>query len=323
MTGVVRIYHHGAPSALTFEDEHVGEPGAHQVRLRQEAVGVNFVDTMFRDGTFPLSRFPAVLGMEAAGTVESVGSTATDWNVGDRAGYWTTIGAYAHTRLIDAANLVPIPDDITSEQAAAYLTKGLLAWVLTHQIHPVKPGQTVVVGPAAGALGSMTARWAKAKGAHVIGLVGSPAKADTLADAHLDHVLVSTEPGAAAGEIGDITGPRGVDALFDGVGGAGFGVLSRLVTQGGTAVLFGGAAGYPSGDVNALTSRGVTFVQPSTAQYVTTPEAARNGANAVFAALRQGIFGNSHPTVYDLSDAARAHADLGARRTTGALLLKP
>jgi NADPH2:quinone reductase len=199
----------------------------------------------------------------------------------------------------------------------------MLAWVLIRRIAKVKPGDTVVVGPAAGGVGTILSRWLRALGADVIATVGSEAKAERVRAMGIEHVLVSPSPGAAADDIASIAGHRGVDTLFDGVGGAGFARLWPLVKPGGAAILFGGAAGYPPVDPTELASRGIRFAQPSTAQYVNTPELVERSATAVFDALRHGVFGTVTPTAYPLADAHVAHADLGARATSGSVLLIP
>ncbi|MCV7421774.1 zinc-binding dehydrogenase [Mycobacterium yunnanensis] len=323
MSGVVRIHRQGGPEVLEYGEETLPSPGAGDVLLVHDHIGVNFVDTMFRDGTFPLRDFPVVLGLEAAGSISSVGVGVDGWRVGDRVAYWTTLGAYAEQRLIAADQLVAIPDDVTTEAATAVLTKGLLSWALTRLVVTVEPGDTVVVGPAAGGVGTILSRWLKAMGANVIATVGSLDKRARVRDAGIDTVLVSPTPGDAADAIVDLVGPRGVDVLFDGVGGAGFARLWPLVTRGGTAVLFGGAAGYPDVDVESMTATGVRFVRPSTGEYVNTPALIEQGSAAVFDALRHGVFGDITATVHPLREVARAHVDLSSRRTTGSVLLTP
>ncbi|WP_111508733.1 quinone oxidoreductase family protein [Mycobacterium kyogaense] len=323
MSGVVRIHRHGGPEVLVYEDESLPPPGDGHVLLTHEHIGVNFVDTMFRDGTFPLTDFPAVLGLEAAGTISAVGPGVHQRRKGDRVAYWTTMGAYAQHRLIRADQLVAVPDDISTEAATAVLTKGMLVWALTRRVVDVRAGDTVVVGPAAGGVGSLLVRWLHWMGARVIATVGSEAKVAQVHAAGIETVLVSPAPGAAAEAIAYAAGERGIDTVFDGVGGTGFARLWPLVRPGGTAVLYGGAAGYPDVDPNELRSAGVRFVQPSTAQYVNTPDLVEAAASAVFDALRTGVFGPVATTTYPLSDAALAHADIGARTTTGSVLLAP
>lgn len=323
MSGVVRIHRQGGPEVLEYGDETLPPPGTGEVVLVHDHVGVNFVDTMFRDGTFPLRDFPIVLGMAGAGRVSALGAGVDGWQVGDRVAYWTNLGAYAEQRLIAADQLVAVPDDVTTEAATAVLTKGLLAWALARLVVAVEPGDTVVVGPAAGGVGTILSRWLKAMGADVIATVGSEDKRALVRAGGIDTVLVSPTPGAAVDAIADLVGPRGVDVLFDGVGGTGFARSWPLVKQGGTAVLYGGAAGYPDVDVPSMEAAGVRFVQPSTGEYVNTPALVEEGSAAVFDALRHGVFGETTATIFPLSEVARAHVELGGRRTTGSILLAP
>lgn len=323
MSGVVQIHSHGGPEVLQFSDRILSPPKRGEVQLTHDHIGVNYIDIMFREGTFPLPGLPAVLGMEGAGRVTDVGDGASRWNVGDRVAYWTDLGAYAEQRLIDGGQLVALPDDITTEAAAAVLSKGMLVWALINLIVEVKPGDTVIVGPAAGGVGTLLTRWLTVSGARVIGIVGSENKAARVRKAGIEDVVVSPEPGSAADVITDMVGARNVDVLFDGVGGPGFAKLWPLVKPGGTAVLYGGAAGLPPVDPGELAARNVRYIQPSTGQYVNTPDLVTAGSAAIFSALRDGVFGTVVPTIYPLAEARKAHADIGARKTTGSVLLGP
>jgi NADPH2:quinone reductase len=323
VSGVVYIHSHGGPEVLQFSDRTLPPPKHGEVQLTHDHIGVNYVDLIFRAGIFPLRDFPAVLGMEGAGRVTEVVDKASRWNVGDRVAYWTDLGAYAEQRLIDGGQLVALPDDITTEAAAAVLSKGMLVWALINLIVEVKPGDIVVVGPAAGGVGTLLTRWLTVSGVRVIGIVGSEHKAAQVRKAGIEDVVVSAQPGSAADDITAIVGARSIDVLFDGVGGPGFSKLWPLVKPGGTAVLYGHAAGLPPVDPGDLAERNVRFVQPSTGQYVNTPDLVAAGSAAIFNALRDGIFGTVAPTVYPLAEARKAHADIGARRTTGSVLLTP
>jgi NADPH2:quinone reductase len=166
----VRLYETGTPSVLRYEETQIGDPGPTQVRLRQEAIGVNFVDTMFRDGTIDVPR-PFAIGVEGAGIVDAVGTDVSTMKVGDRVAYWFSFGSYANVRLIDADALVKLPKDISTEQAAAIFAKGVTAWMLLKRVHVVKPDEIILVQAAAGGVGSLVSTWAKALGATVIGTV--------------------------------------------------------------------------------------------------------------------------------------------------------
>jgi len=326
MSHEVRIYRQGGPSVLTYGPADVGDPGAGQLRLRQRAVGVNFVDTMFRSGFYAWGDFPFVLGLEAAGTVDAVGPGVSGWAAGDRAAYWSALGAYSDDRIVGADDVVPIPGDISDDHAAAVLTKGLLAWALTHQVHRLEPGQTAAVAPAAGGVGLLTALWATALGARVIGVTGSAAKAGALHAAGLKDVIVTAPSLDLAQAVGKLTGPgRGVDVVYDGVGGPVFAQLTQTVKPGGSAVSFGNASNAEapgSSAAETLGARQVSFAVPQLGEYVRAGAAARGGALAVFGALRSGVFGEPACTVYPLREVAQAHRDLEGRRTVGSLVLR-
>jgi NADPH2:quinone reductase len=300
----------------------IGAPGPGQVRLAHQAIGLNFVDTLFRSGAFGVP-LPFDMGVEAAGTVEAVGPGVTDLQAGDRAAYFFTPGAYSDVRLIDAAALVKLPDDIGSDLAAALLTKGLTAWMLLKRVHPVQAGETVLVHGAAGGVGSLLAAWAEALGATVIATVGSPEKADAVRALGIEHVLHTGDP-AFNERIQSITGGRGVDVVYEFVGKATFGLSISALRDGGTLAHVGNASGAPSAaDKAALPARGIRYVQPTTSQYVGERKSLELASADVFDAWRAGIFGTPRATRYPLSEVVRAHEDLAARRITGAAILVP
>lgn len=324
MVNRVRIYQTGAPAVMQYEtiDADIGAPAAGQVRLAQQAIGVNFVDTLFRSGAFGVP-VPFDMGVEAAGTVEAIGEGVTGLKVGDRAAYFFTPGAYASDRLIDASVLVKLPDDVGTDLAATLLTKGLTAWMLLKRVHPVQAGETILVHGAAGGVGSLLAAWAKALGANVIATVGTPQKADSVRALGVDHVLHTGDPEFYA-RIQSITGGRGVDVVYEFVGKATFGLSVAALREGGTLAHVGNASGAPSAaDKAALPSRGIRYVQPATSQYVSDRDSLESASAEVFSAWRAGIFGAPQATRYPLSEVVRAHEDLAARRITGAAILVP
>ncbi|MBU2665557.1 zinc-binding dehydrogenase [Actinoplanes bogorensis] len=308
MTVVVRIHQHGGPPVLRVEQAEVGEPGRGQVRLRQQAVGVNFFDTMVRRGEvgFPL---PAVLGVEGAGVVEAVGPGVTGFAVGDRAGYFFDPGAYAGERLIATASLIPLPDDISTEQAAAFLAGGLTAWMGLRALHRLEPSQTVLVQGASGGVGALLSRWAKALGATVIGVAGSPSKVDRVPA----PALWSGDPDFA-GKLRSIA-PRGVDVAYDLVGQATFDQVTSAVRDGGRIVAIGAATGRPQGGTD-LRRRGVEVLGGSTPQYVNASTVGAASAE-LFGAVRAGVFADLDLVRYPLADAERVHRDIQARALTG------
>jgi len=317
----IRISKTGAPSVLQYESVEVGEPSAGQVRLRQEAVGVNFVDTMFRDGTFPVP-LPFTPGVEGAGVIEAVGAGVTHVKVGDRVGYWFALGAYADERLVEAEALVKLPVGVSSEQSAAIFTKGLSAWALVKQVHVVKPGETVLVHAAAGGVGSLVALWAQALGAKVIATVGSPHKMKAVRERGIEHVLDVNDADLAA-KVKALSGGHGVDVVYELVGATTFAASVASLRDGGDLVHLGNASGPAKVDKAALAARAIRYVQPVTGQVVNSRAILDAASRDLFAALQDGIFGQLPITRYPLREVGRAHEDIAARRVTGSVILTP
>ncbi len=320
----VRIYENGAPSVMKYEASTaaLGTPGTGQVQLIHEAIGVNFVDTLFRSGAFGVP-LPFDMGVEGAGVVASVGNGVEGWKAGDRAAYFFTPGAYSNARLIDASVLVKLPEDIGSDLAASLLTKGLTAWMLIKRVHKVKPGDIVLVHGAAGGVGSLVAQWAKSLGATVIATVGSPSKAQGVRDRGINHVLTTNDPEFLA-KVSAIAGSRGVDVVYEFVGKATFALSTAVLRSGGTLAHVGNASGAPSAaDKAGLPEHGIRYVQPTTSQYVGERSSLDEASNDVFAAYRTGIFGRVEATRNALSDVVRAHEDIASRRLVGPAILIP
>jgi NADPH2:quinone reductase len=318
MNTTIRFHRYGAPDVLQVEAGEIGIPGPGQVRLRHEAIGVNFIDTIFRQGIYPVA-LPSVPGVEGAGVVEAVGPGVNGVAVGDRVAYFLAPGSYAAVRLIDAAALVKLPDDVSTEQAATVLTKGLTAWAALNGFHALKAGETVLVQGASSSVGLLVSRWARAMGAMVIGTAGSDAKRDALKGA-LDHALLSGDPDLAS-KIRRIV-PAGVDVVYEFVGQATFAASAAAVRDGGTIVNIGAASGAPAIDQAALAARQVRVLGGPMAQHLQGPAQAV-ATQAVFDAFRNGIFGELDVTRYPLAQAARAHEDIAARRRSGTLILVP
>jgi NADPH2:quinone reductase len=317
----IRFYEHGDPSVLRYEEAPVGEPGAHQVRLRQDAIGVNFVDTMFRDGTIRVP-LPFAIGVEGAGVIEALGSDVSGLDVGDRVAYWFSFGAYADVRLIEADVLVKLPNDVSTEQAAAILAKGLTAWALVKRVHVVKPGDTVLVHAAAGGVGSLTASWAQALGAKVIATVGSPDKAGIVRQRGIEHVLDANDPGLAEA-VKALNNGQGVDVVYELVGASTFGQSVAAIRDGGDLVHLGNASGSVKVDEAALAARSIRYVKPVTGQIVNDRSTLEAASDDLLSALRDGVFGTLRITRYPLSQASRAHEDIAARRVAGSIVLTP
>lgn len=308
MTTVVRVRQTGAPSVLVPETDSIAAPGAGQVRLRHHAIGVNFVDTMFRAGVYPMP-LPFIGGVEGAGEIVETGPGATDFANGDRVAYFFAPGAYAEERLIDTAPLVRLPDDIPSDVAAGLLTKGITAWLAVRELFPVTAGDVVLVQGATGGVGSLVTRWAKSLGATVVA-VGSSAKLARIAD-EADHVLASDAPDLA-GRISAVA-PGGVDVVYEFVGKATFAASAAAIRDGGSIFTIGAASGAPDVDKAALALRGVQVTQASAAAMV-KGAMLQQAAAEVFGIWQQGVFGDIELHRYPLAEAATAHADIAARR---------
>lgn len=316
MSVVIRFHEVGTPDVMKIEDESVGAPGLGQVRLSQEAIGVNFVDTLFRNGAFQ-APLPFVTGVEGAGVIEAMGADVEGWSPGDRAAYFFAPGAYAATRLIAADALLPLPRDIESRTAAAILTKGLTAWMGLKDLHPLKAGERILVQGATGAVGGMLGQWARALGAEVIG-VGSNGKRDRLLQVS-DHALDSADPELTQKILA--IAPGGVDVVYDFIGAATFASSQAAVRDGGDIVTIGSASGSPAIDRAEVARRDVKIIGGSTPNSVAGR--AQAAADDVFDAFRSGVFGDPEVTIYRLAEAGRAHQDLAARRVRGAAVLIP
>lgn len=317
MSTTIRFHQYGSADVLKIEDEQVGIPGSGQVRLRQEAIGVNFIDTLFRQGVFSVP-LPSVAGVEGAGIIEAIGPDVDNFMVGDRVAYFLSPGSYAEVRLIKATDLIKVPDDLTSEQVVTVLTKGLTAWAALNGFYSLKAGETVLVQGASGGVGLLIARWAKALGATVIGTAGSETKRVALAGS-IDHALLSDDPDLDT-QIRTIA-PGGVDVVYELVGQATFATSAQVVRDGGTIVMIGAASGQPSIDQQQLAARRVKMTSGPMVQHVqaSLPQVTK----AVFDAYRRGVFGQLEVTRYPLTQAAAAHDDIASRRKFGTQILIP
>lgn len=261
------------------------------------------------------------MGVEAAGIIEAVGGWVQHFKVGDRVGYFFAVGAYADRRVIDASALIKLPDDISSEQAAGLLSKGLTVWALVRQVHEVQAGETVVVQGASGGVGSLLVRWAKSLGATVIATVGSGSKAAIVMGWGLDHVLRSDEPDLA-GRIKAVNGGAGVDVVYDLVGRNTLNASISALREGGDLIHVGNASGGITADTALLSARGIRYVQPSTPQYVNAQNQDM-AASELFERFREGALGYLELSRYRLEEAQLAHQAIAARKHTGSILLIP
>ncbi|MDG4574725.1 MAG: quinone oxidoreductase [Defluviicoccus sp.] len=315
----------GGPENLRWQEVTVGEPGPGQVRLRHTAIGLNFIDVYHRTGLYPLPSLPAVIGLEAAGVVEAVGPGVSDLTVGSRVAYASPpAGAYAEVRLMPADRLVALPDGIDEAHAAAMMLKGMTAEYLLCRTYKVKAGDTILVHAASGGVGLIVCQWAKHLGVQVIGTVGSDAKAE-LARAHgCDHPIVYTRENFVD-RVKALTDGAGVAVVYDSVGKDTFmGSLDCLAPMG-MMVSFGNASGaVPAFEPGILSAKGSLFLtRPTLMTYTAKRADLVASARALFEVVLKGAVTIEINQRYPLRDAAQAHRDLEARKTTGSTLLMP
>jgi NADPH2:quinone reductase len=318
----IRFHQTGGPEVLRSEPIEIGEPGPGQVLVRQDAIGLNFIDTYVRTGLYP-AELPSGLGNEAAGIVEAVGPDVEDFTAGDRVGYFVAPpGAYATHRLVPERLLVKIPEAISLEQAAATMLKGCTAEFLIERCARVQPGQTVLVHAAAGGVGSIAVQWLKAIGATVIAHSGSPAKAVTAVELGADLSLDCPMEELPA-QVREATGGAGVPIVLDGVGAASWEASLASVARRGLIVSFGNASGpVPPFPVLELSRRGSLFLtRPTLFDYCATPPEMRASAGRLFDMILSGKIKVQVGSRYALAEAAEAHRALEARETTGSTVL--
>jgi NADPH2:quinone reductase len=323
MTKAVRVHKTGGPEVLTYEDVDVPAPAAGEVRIRQHAIGVNFIDTYFRTGLYKAPQLPFIVGNEASGEVIEVGPGVTGFHPGDRVAYYSALGSYATERVFAAERLVKLPDRITHEQGAVLMLKGLTVWYLLHKTFKIEPHHRVLIHAAAGGIGLLACQWAKAMGAHVIGTVGSREKGELALANGCDHVIYYNEEDFVA-RVKQISRNELCDVVYDGVGKTTFpGSLSCLKPRG-MWVSFGNASGpVPPFAIAELNNHGSLFAtRPKLNDYVAKRSELLEGADTLFSAVIDGKLHIPINHAYALKDAAKAHVDLEARKTTGAVILK-
>ncbi len=324
MARAIRIHEHGGPEVLRLEEVTVGSPKAKQLRIRQTAIGINFIDTYERTGLYPL-KLPSGLGREAAGVILEAGRSVTAFKPGDLVAYADNApGAYADERLIDASRVVKLPDGISDQQAAALMLKGLTAWFLLRRCYRVKKNDPIVLHAATGGVGLIALQWATALGAKVIAVVGSDAKAALAREHGAAEVIVSTREDLVA-RVREITRKRGVPVVYDGVGKDTFFASLDCLKPRGLMVSYGNASGpVPPISPLELTKRGSLFLtRPTLFHYTAKASERARGARELFEVVASGKVKVIVGQTYALADAAQAHRDLEARRTTGSTLLIP
>lgn len=323
MARVAVIEELGGPEVIEWRAVTLPPPGTGEVRVRHTAVGVNFIDTYFRTGLYPMA-LPSGLGGELAGVIEAVGEGVSGVAVGDRvATFGPARGAYATESNLKAVSLFALPDDIDDETAAAGLLKGCTVEFLVERCAKVAPGMTVLVHAAVGGIGLILVQWLKAAGATVIGAVGSDEKVAQARGAGADHMLISTGDDLAQ-RVRAIV-PDGVDVVFDGVGAATWAVSLASCRARGLIASFGNASGPVKGvDLATLAAHGGLFVtRPGLFHYYVTPEERAAGVERVWEMIRSGAITLTIGQRYPLEQAAQAHRDLEARKTTGSTILMP
>jgi NADPH2:quinone reductase len=320
MTQAVRFSRVGGPEVLHLEDVEVGRPGRGEARIRHAAVGLNFADTYFRSGLYPVA-LPAGIGVEAAGVVEEVGEGVTNVKPGDRVtytGFLNTLGAYSTERLIPAAPLIKLPDEISFETAAAVTMRGLTAAYLMTRIWPLAKGDTILVHAAAGGVGLVLVQWAKLLGLNVIGTVSTTAKARLARSFGCDHAIIYGQEDVAK-RVREITAGAGVKVVYDSVGKDTFEASMDSLGRRGLLVCVGTASG-PIPPINAmqLAMKGSLYVtRPALADYIASPADRDALAGELFGHIADGRIDVQINQRYELSAAAQAHRDLEARATTG------
>jgi NADPH2:quinone reductase len=323
MPYAIRIYETGGPEKLKWEEVQVGEPGPGEVRVRNTAVGLNFIDTYHRSGLYPL-QLPLTLGSEGAGVVEAVGPKVKEFKVGDRVAYANPIGAYSEVLLRPIARLVKIPAGIDDKVAAAIMLKGMTAWYLCRRTYKVKKGDTILVHAAAGGVGQILCQWAKHLGATVIGTVGSEEKAALAKKAGCRHVVVTSKE-KFVDRVKAITKGKGVPVVYDGVGKDTFMDSLDCISPLGLMVSFGNASGpVPPFNAGILSQKGSLFLtRPTLFTYTAQREDLVRAARELFSVVKSKAVKISINQTYPLSEAAQAHRDLEARKTTGSTVLLP
>ena len=320
MEQAIRFHETGGPEVLRLEDVVVGEPGPGEVRLRHVAVGLNFADTYFRNGTYPIP-LPAGMGVEAAGVVEAVGPDVTHIAVGDKVtytGFLNTLGAYSTARIIAAAPLIKLPEGISCETAAAMTMRGLTSAYLMRRIYDFKAGDTILLHAAAGGVGLIVSQWAKLLGLRVIGTVSTEEKA-AVARAHGCDEIINYSHEDVAKRARELTGGTGVDVVFDSVGKSTFMASLDSLKHRGLLVCVGTASGPIEGfNPQLLAMKGSLYLtRPALADYIADPAEKAELAGEIFGHVAAGRIRIEINQRYELKDAVQAHRDLESRKTTG------
>jgi NADPH2:quinone reductase len=325
MGKAARIYAYGGPEMFQIEDFDPGDPQPGEVLLQHEAMGVNFIDVYHRTGLYPLASLPAIIGMEGAGSVISVGQGVTEFKTGDRVAYaGVPPGAYATSRRIPAHRLVHVPPSIPLKQAAAMMLRGMTARYLLCGCYPVKAGDRILIHAAAGGVGSIVCQWARHLGATVIGTVGTPEKAD-IARANGCHYPIEYTKEDFVAQVKQLTDGQGVDVVYDSVGQATFLRSLDCLRPMGMLVSFGQSSGPVAPfEIGLLSAKGSLFLtRPSLMAYTAKRQDLIRHAQDLFDVVEQGAVKIDVHQTYALARVAEAHRDLQARKTSGSTILLP
>jgi NADPH2:quinone reductase len=319
----VQISRPGGPDVLDYIDLPTPKPGPGQIRIRQSAIGLNFIDTYQRSGLYPI-KLPAVLGLEAAGVVDAIGPDVEGFAQGDRVAYTGQLGAYAESAVVPAARAIRLPDGVSADIAAASMLKGMTAEFLLRRCYAVKPGDAILIHAAAGGVGAILTQWGKALGAVVIGAVGAEDKAALAKAQGCDHVILYRNEDVAA-RVRDMTGGEGVSVVYDGVGAATLEASLASLKRRGILVSFGNASGpAPAVEPGRLQRGGSLYLtRPTLFDYIVKPEELADSAAALFHVIETGVVKIGIGQRFALAEARQAHGALEARATTGSTLLVP
>lgn len=320
----IRIEKLGGPEEMRLMDVDPPTPGPTEVRIRAEAIGVNFIDTYHRTGLYPVA-LPSGIGMEGAGVIDAVGAQVTRFKAGDRAAFCMgKVGAYAEQHALDSSRVVHLPASVNFDVAASVMLKGMTARYLLRKTFPVQPQQVVLIHAAAGGVGQILVQWAKHLGATVIATVGSEAKVETVRALGADHVLVTSRDDVAK-RVREISKGEGAHVVFDGVGKDTWDSSLDSLRPRGMMVSYGNASGpVPPISLLTLSQKGSLFVtRPTLFHYTASVAELEETAADLFGVLASGGVKIAAPTRYKLADAAQAHRDLEGRKTTGSLVLVP
>jgi NADPH2:quinone reductase len=323
MVHAIRIHQNGGPEVMKWDSVEVGEPGPGQVRLKQHAVGVNYIDTYHRSGLYKMP-LPMVIGSEGAGEVTAVGPGVTDFKVGDRGAYAGAVGGYAEERLMPADRLVKLPASIEYKTAAAMMLQGMTVRYLLRQTYKVDKNTTMLLHAAAGGIGLIASQWAKHLGATIIGTVSTPDKAELAKAAGCTHVInYKTEDFVK--RTRELTDGQGVDVVYDAVGKDTYPGSLDCLKPLGLFVSFGNASGpITNFDILLLSSKGSLYAtRPTLVTYTAKRADLLANANELFDVVSKGIVKININHTYPLKDAAQAHKDLEGRKTTGSIVLLP